>query len=56
MKKKKENKRGKEVIFSLIVDIGVWSTTKIRMFGSCRQSRYGSGSGIEWARASVNTN
>ena len=45
-----------EVIFSLIVDIGVWSTTKIRMFGSCRQSCYGSGSGIEWARASVNTN
>ena len=45
-----------EVTFSLIVDTGVWSTTKIIMFGSCRQSHYGSGSGREWARASGNTN
>ena len=44
-----------EVTFSLIVDIGVWSTTKIIMFGSCRQSRYGSRLGREWVRTSVNT-
>ena len=44
-----------EVIFSLIVDIGVWNTTDIIMFESYGQSCYRSGSGREWSRASVNT-